>query len=966
MPAENETSSEPTKSSIDYGVDRKTLALVKERFLAVNATRLERAHSALSDRQRIFLQLLPLLFHVNHPMLPGYISHKTPFGISNYTPSKTEQQIAQKLARSFTYRFQPPIDQQILGLFLMGSCGTVAQSDRSDIDIWVCHNHDIDQEGLMQLRQKADKISAWALTVGVEAHCFLMNSEKFRQGERENLSGEDCGSSQHYLLLDEFYRTGLLIAGRIPIWWLCPPEEEHQYDYFVNTLRDKRFVRAEDTLDFGDVGQIPAGEFVGAGIWQLYKGIDSPYKSTLKILLSEVYADQYPNIEPLSTGFKKAIYENRVNVDELDPYVMVFRKLEDYLINRGEQQRLELIRRCFYFKVGKPLTKPSARGVKSWQRQLLERLTQEWKWPKEQLFSLDTKNQWKVSRVIDEQKEIVRELTNSYRFLLDFARRTQATALINSADMTILGRKLYAAFERKAGKTEWINPGISASLAEEQLCFYYVETANQNNSFWGVSTELLLPKDTSDYSPLKRSNHLIGLLTWCHFNGLLDNSTRCNVVNGEHAVTDFELLNLVRSLRQVLPTASQYIDHTEQSDANFARPMRTTQLQLFINIGIDPFAHIRSQGIERLSDQTDSLGYSGMRENLVVSIEQVMVNSWGELITQNYDGESALLRCLRDYLQMVPPSSDKSLPKLDIRCFCASRASAITMRVEELFRDIAACYYTGTRPANTRYVVSIRHDFYLLQFNNQQPSIENMGDEADMLEYLGQSQTEFSPVVFDPYCLPNSAIAAFSKYIKANNIQVFYQCHKKKADVYIVDERGSISHFTSPCIDKNSFLTPLDLFIQSMQFRQNSEVIDINQDSAESLQENIKSIDYFEINRKGNNHNIHIGNPICHDGCPNFFNVQAIGNRDDNGRLLFSIYCDQQEFSEHELGDDLYNQVATYIIKQRKSQERYPCYITDLDLSRCNETVGNNTPSCRYFFYKKRLEQALNSALLQV
>ena len=138
-----------------------------------------------------------------------------------------------------------------------------------------------------------------------------------------------------------------------------------------------------------------------------------------------------------------------------------------YLLQRNELKRLELVRRCFYFKVGKALTRPSRTSSKSWQRQLMEKLVAQWRWPKEQLFNLDARHHWKVTRVMMEQKQLVRELTNSYRFVLEFARRTRASAMINSQEMTVLGRKLYAAFERKAGKIEWINPGIAKSLIED-------------------------------------------------------------------------------------------------------------------------------------------------------------------------------------------------------------------------------------------------------------------------------------------------------------------------------------------------------------------------------------------------------------------------------------------------------------------------------------------------------------------
>ena len=63
-----------------------------------------------------------------------------------------------------------------------------------------------------------------------------MDDVSFRDQEHQQLSNENAGSSQHHLLLDEFYRTGLLVAGRYPVWWLVPAEYEKHYDEYVDKL----------------------------------------------------------------------------------------------------------------------------------------------------------------------------------------------------------------------------------------------------------------------------------------------------------------------------------------------------------------------------------------------------------------------------------------------------------------------------------------------------------------------------------------------------------------------------------------------------------------------------------------------------------------------------------------------------------------------------------------------------------
>ncbi|HHJ4328415.1 TPA: class I adenylate cyclase, partial [Klebsiella pneumoniae] len=293
------------RPDIDDGIDRKVLAQLRGRFLKINSGRLERANQRLSSRQQLVLRLLPLLLHVNHPLLPGYVSAGTPAGLSLYEPDELTLAEAQRLTRSFVYKPRSPLAGRaptpIFGLFLMGSLGTLAQAEQSDMDLWVCHDPALSEPALAELRKKCELLEAWAATQGAEAHCFLIDPQRYTQGAREaQLTSDDCGTTQHYLLLDEFYRTAIWLGGRTPLWWLVPAYEEHRYPEYTDILLSRRFVREDEVIDLGHLAQIPPGEFIGAGMWQLFKGIDSPYKSVLKLLLTEVYASEHPQLECLS------------------------------------------------------------------------------------------------------------------------------------------------------------------------------------------------------------------------------------------------------------------------------------------------------------------------------------------------------------------------------------------------------------------------------------------------------------------------------------------------------------------------------------------------------------------------------------------------------------------------------------------------------------------------------------------
>ena len=404
------------------GVERQTLLQLRGRFLTVNQGRMARAMEGLAPHQQSLLRLLALCFHVNHPLLPGYVSDCTPAGVSGYEPDASTLGAAQQLIRDFSCSTgRACASKPIHGLFLMGSLGTLAQTDQSDMDVWICLGPDLSDMAVAALRKKCRRLEVWAASLGVEAHFFLIDAQRFAQGECDSQPSND-GSAEprNRLLLDEFYRTAIWLAGRTPMWWWVPAHQEARYAECAQGLLANDVVGRDETIDLGHLAQIAPAELLGAGLWQLFKGIESPYKSVLKLLLVEVYASEHPRVNCLSMGFKKRVYADRLDLDELDPYVVVYRRIEQYLQGRGELQRLELVRRSLYLKVGHTLSS-GATGMQ-WQRLLLQRLTREWGWDEQQLAMLDNRSQWGAQQVSHELRALARELSVSYRSLCTFAR----------------------------------------------------------------------------------------------------------------------------------------------------------------------------------------------------------------------------------------------------------------------------------------------------------------------------------------------------------------------------------------------------------------------------------------------------------------------------------------------------------------------------------------------------------------
>ncbi|MBK5537895.1 class I adenylate cyclase [Pseudomonas sp. TH05] len=941
------------RPDLDEGIDRKVLSQLRARFLKLNEGRMARAMEGLSPRQQGVLNLLPLFFHVNHPLLPGYVSGSTPAGLSNYEPDAQALAEAQRLTRSFSYKARhgnPP--RPIHGLFLMGSLGTLAQADQSDMDVWVCHAPDLSDSELAELRKKCQLLEAWADSQGAEAHFFLIDPSRFVRGERDTqLSSDDCGTTQHYLLLDEFYRTAIWLAGRTPLWWLVPVYEETRYAQYTQTLLSKRFVPAEENLDLGHLARIPPGEFIGAGLWQLFKGIESPYKSVLKLLLTEVYASEHPKVECLSLRFKQAVFANRLDLDELDPYIVVYRRIEEYLKARAEPERLELVRRSLYLKVNRKLSSGSGARNPSWQRLLLERLANEWGWDQRQLAMLDSRSQWKVRQVSAERRALVNELNYSYRFLTQFARTEQTVSLINKRDLNVLGRRLYAAFERKAGKIEFINPGIAPDLAEDTLTL--VQSPNRKEpgqSHWGLYNGSLSALEWENFAPIKRSRELLELLTWCHRNGVIDSTTRLALHPGTSDLSEFELFNLLGSLQQTIA-----LPLTTVSEEQLLHASVPSEVLVLVNIGVDPLKHHRDLNILMTTERTDSLSYAGVRENLVLTLDQVTLNSWNEVMVSRYDGAHALLDCLRDYLNNLPRGTQ---PRLRVRCFCHNRAQFIAQRVEEIF-DMAQNLLLSQ--LNHRYLIQVQQHYHVLELVPGQVNHVALASLPALLAYLGEEQLSYSPLHLDPMALEDQDLALVLPMGQPECIQVFYRIIDSEAELYVLDEFNALWQQRLPYHDEQSLLVPLQRFLQSILYRRDALLpMDASQPVAplEAL--------YYQILPSGSGRARRVEPrpaPLTPVDKP-FYDVQAIIGKAAPGQVQVTLYCNQREFSELEHGDQLFSVVAREIVEQRHETQRYRCYITDLDLS---GLLGDaQSPSNLYLRYKSDLERALNDALEQV
>jgi len=102
-------------------------------------------------------------------------------------------------------------------------------------------------------------------------------------------AGESAGSALKLLLKDELFRTHILVAGKMPLWWLLPPGlSPAEYEREAHRLLATVPGLADNCIDIGTIGDIPQDEIFGACLWQFNKALASPFKSVIKLAYLEL------------------------------------------------------------------------------------------------------------------------------------------------------------------------------------------------------------------------------------------------------------------------------------------------------------------------------------------------------------------------------------------------------------------------------------------------------------------------------------------------------------------------------------------------------------------------------------------------------------------------------------------------------------------------------------------------------
>jgi len=646
----------------------------------------------------------------------------------------------------------------------------------------------------------------------------------------------------------------------------------------------------------------------------------------IKILLSEVYAGE-DTPQPLARDFKKYIYQNRLHADELDPYVMICRRIERFLLARQDLERLEFIRRCFYTKVGIPLSQIGREYINHWRQQLIRNLCDQWRWGDYKLMEQDERIYWDIERVIEEQELLTKELQNSFHLLQNMVNERNVGQNINVREMTILSHKLQTWYDTRTEKITIISRAINSGQSLDKLII-----SRDLEGDW------LLHRPKLD-TPIYRSNSLQQLICWSEVNHLANNLTQyfIDASCGELQAQDIQVLR--RKLHSVLDILNEPIDNEAFIDEEcflaclFVIDSRATQIE---------------KENMMVSDRSDVLKFGGAASNLMHRIDLIICSSWHGLYCHTFEGQDSVIESLCFVLNNSI-RHQRPMPEGFFTSF-ANQASSLIQRFKQIYGEFDHTFVAeGGKP---RFIMEIEQEYFVLEQTNAEIIWRKFASRSKLFNFLGLERDQYSPIVLEHSALRDTPLAAMLAIFREDLVQVFYQVNNGMAAIYINDEKGSFFNYYSQFLNPQALLQPLFRFLNNV--RKHQHITELEEG---------KQLYFYEVifNRKMQRHII---DPLPTDMNIEdklHFEVQAIAHFTPQRQIGYDLVCGDRIFKYAELGEAIYHQVANYVLLQRTSKQTYPIYLTDIDLSDCSSQGKIQTVV--FFQHKQKIERLLNQAL---
>lgn len=771
----------------------------RQNFLTYNRKKYERFQALIADSDvKKVINSVPLLLSLNNPKVPGYVEGNVPMGIAGYTPDSEIVRFVETKCHVANLQFavsEPFIEM----LAVMGSPGTIAYTKKSDCDYWCCVNKDsVSKESLDKLQQKIDIIQNWVMAEAkTEIHLFLNDIKSLKNNIYAEDEDEAFGSTIGATLKDEFYRSSIIIAGKIPFWWVIPHVDDEQYKKLYAELPDE--TKNEQYIDLGNMYSIPKEDFMGAALFQLVKALANPFKSILKIGVLEKYLFGPPIPHLLCHKIKESIHKGEFYLQILDSYLLMFEAVYEYYGNTLQDKTLlATLPRNLYLKINPQLTKyMGLRNNKNlpYKVKVMSKYVAQWKWSVEEIKDLDNFDNWDYTKIMTYWNTVKKFMLLSYQKISNEIPNVNLQQKISESDFKLLSSKI---------KTNFI---VDENEIDHYITFrdtpyeaiLYIEPTKLS----GKESEWRVYKKNSaspgQITILKTKNDLVKLIAWIALNNIFDPVfSRIQMQSGYIKIDQSVVQNLLTDMVNLFNKKKIHL-----KNEFFLRPPFNTKTMLIVNFN------------DKESDSISSIYY-------------LYKASWGQSCIYHYSDPGILTTILRIML------TDALRLKLTYDECCAVHApnpfKKEYKQLDRFFREAYAAIVNSDFKKSVRFVGKLENNYMCItRDQNNQVTVVKHPNIITLLSFITSSPAWKIDYVFSAEDAQLMVLDEIRKRWRRNLISIVYELKGPYVFIFVLNEGGNIFNYIARKDQKEAAIVNLCYFLkESIQFvNKNSLVISL-------------------------------------------------------------------------------------------------------------------------------------------
>jgi len=495
---------------------------LKSRFSNYNVVRMREALRYLSGPKSELFINIPFLIHVNLPEFPGFVDSDIPaHGIFNFEKSGFYKEALKqnKVSRDAVSRCKA-MDPCVQGFYHIGSLGTFTQSLGSDFDYWVIiDKKKFSEHRYYNLEKKLDHIVKFSReNHGQEVTFFIMDQEDIQKNCYAGFKNQETLTAPKIFLKEEFYRTFLMIAGKIPLWTIVPSQGDlTTYTSLAKSISSITGLKriSQEFIDLGHIEKPENQDILKGLLWHICKSRFDPVKALIKSTMVFSYGVGKPGQSNLLCNEIKAGYSN-AGIDDyrVDPYKLLFDRIIKFH-EENDPKRLNLIKNAIFLRLcGYPQVLVPETG--SPKKQLLDWYIRNWNLNQTQVDKLLSYTQWNEQEKLLIERAIIDRLAQMYQTKSKDLAPSIAGKNLSASEkrnFKILTHKTRERLNRTKGKIS----ECSTYLKRQKFQLFILQQKKINS--WHLSAYLNkepLPQK------LYKTQSLLGLMGWIFENQLYD------------------------------------------------------------------------------------------------------------------------------------------------------------------------------------------------------------------------------------------------------------------------------------------------------------------------------------------------------------------------------------------------------------------------------------------------------------